>query len=160
MQYSLLFRQLRERKGLTAEALAKLARCHRNTVLNVERGRPVRFATLAALTTKMGYPSDSAEMASLALLWLEAVSGIDLADPATLNSTRRKTASYTRGPREAATALLDEIRRVGLNERQIRLLAFAAGNPEILGILETVQNLLTSRSAADDLPDLKVAEDN
>src|SRR4051812_1912018 len=96
MQYTQLFRRLREQKGLSHEALAKLARCHRNTVLNVESGRAVKFKTLARLMSKMGYASNSLEMCSVAVLWLEAVSGVDLADPSTLGSVRQKLAVYDR----------------------------------------------------------------
>ena len=157
MQYPALFRHLREQKGLTHDALARLARCHRNTVLNVEAGRRVRFKTLAHLTAKMGYPLDSPEMTSLALLWLESVSGIDLADPSTLGSARQKASSYNRSASQAATALAETVRRAGLTERQVRLLHFAADNPEILSILDSIQSLLVSTTA--DTPVLKVAED-
>jgi len=90
MHYAQFFRKLRELKGLSHEALAGLARCHRNTILNVEGRRPVKFKTLARLMGKMGYATNSAEMASLALLWLESVSGLDLADPARLGPVRQK----------------------------------------------------------------------
>jgi len=48
MDYMQLFRSLREQRGLTLEQLAKLARLHRNTVVNIESGRPVKFKTIAA----------------------------------------------------------------------------------------------------------------
>lgn len=157
MHYAALFRRLREQKGLTHEALARLARCHRNTVINVETGRPVRFATLARLMTRMGYATDSAEMSSLALLWLESVSGIDLADPATLGGARQKAATYTRSARQAAAGLAETVQRAGLSERQVRLLEFAARTPEVLRIIESIQDLLATGTA--DRPLLKVAED-
>lgn len=158
MQYAQLFRRLREQKGLSHEALAKLARCHRNTVLNVEGGRNVKFKTIASLMGKMGYPSDSPEMASLALLWLEVVSGLDLADPSTLGHARQKLAAYERTAGQAAQHLADVIRRTRLTERQIRLLIFAAQRPEMLAIIESVQDLLQSAGTAGPA-ELKVAED-
>lgn len=159
MQYAQLFRRLREQKGLSHEALAKLARCHRNTVLNVESsGRNVKFKTIASLMARMGYPSDSPEMASLALLWLEAVSGLDLADPSTLGPARQKLAAYERTAGQAAQQLAEVIRRARLTERQIRLLTFAAQRPEMLAIIESVQDLLQSAGTAG-LAELKVAED-
>lgn len=158
MQYAQLFRALREQKGLSHETLAKLARCHRNTVLNVESGRRVKFTTIAALMGKMGYPSDSPEMASLALLWLESVSGLDLADPSTLAPARQKLAAYKRGTGQAAQHLVEIVRRAKLTERQIRLLSFAAQRPEILAIIESVQDLILSDGPAA-LDVLKVAED-
>lgn len=157
MQYTAFFRRLREHKGLTHDALARLARCHRNTVLNVEAGRQVRFKTVAHLMAKMGYASDSPEMATLALLWLEAVSGIDLADPATLGTARQKAATYTRSVNQAAAALAETVRRAGLSEREIRLLGFAARNPDVLAILDSIQSLVTATPG--DGHALKVAEE-
>lgn len=157
MHYAALFRRLREQKGLTHDAVARLARCHRNTVINVETGRPVRFATLARLVTRMGYASDSAEMTSLALLWLESVSGIDLADPAKLSGARQKTAAYARSARQAANQLAETVQKAGLNDRQVRVLEFAARNPEILRIIESIRDLVPAADV--EIPQLKVAED-
>ncbi len=157
MQYTQLFRRLREQKGLSHEALARLARCHRNTVLNVEGGRQVKFKTIARLMAKMGYASDSPEMASLALLWLESVSGVDLADPATLGPVRQKLAAYDRTLGQAARQLLEAVRQARLDERKIRLLAFAAQHPEMLAIIESIQDLLHTTAAGN--RELKVAED-
>jgi transcriptional regulator with XRE-family HTH domain len=156
MQYAQLFRRLREQKGLSHEALAKLARCHRNTVLNVEGGRPVKFKTIARLMAKMGYASDSSEMAGLALLWVESVSGVNLADPATLAPVRQKLAVYDRSLGQAGRQLMDAVRQAKLDERRIRLLAFAARRPEMLAILESIQDLLHDASGGSQL---KVAED-
>jgi transcriptional regulator with XRE-family HTH domain len=157
MHYAQLFRRLREQKGLSHEALAKLARCHRNTILNVEGGRNVKFKTIAGLMGKMGYPSDSPEMACLALLWLEAVSGLDLADPSSLAPVRQKLAAYERNASLALQHLAMVIRKAKLTERQIRLLAFAAQRPEMLAIIESIQDLLPADTAAG-FADLKVAE--
>lgn len=157
MQYAQLFHRLREQKGLSHEALAKLAHCHRNTILNVESGRQVKFKTIARLMAKMGYPSDSPEMAGLALLWLESVSGVDLADPATLGPARQKLAVYNRSLGQAARHLLDAVRQAKLDERKIRLLAYAAQRPEMLAIIESIQDLLQTTTGG--LAELKVAED-
>jgi transcriptional regulator with XRE-family HTH domain len=157
MQYTQLFRRLREQKNLSHEALAKLARCHRNTVLNVESGRQVKFKTIARLMAKMGYPTDSPEMASLALLWLESVSGVDLADPATLGPVRQKLAVYDRTAGQAVRQLMETIRRAKLDERKVRLLTFAALRPEMLAIIGSLQDLLLTTEAGGS--ELKVAED-
>jgi transcriptional regulator with XRE-family HTH domain len=157
MQYTQLFRRLREQKGLSHEALAKLARCHRNTVLNVESGRQVKFKTVARLMAKMGYASDSPEMAGLALSWLESVSGVNLADPATLGPARQKLAAYDRSLGQAARQLMEAVRQSRLDERRIRLLAFAARRPEMLAIIESIQDLI--QDSVDPAAALKVAED-
>ncbi len=158
MQYTRLFRRLREQKGLSHEALAKLAHCHRNTVLNAESGRPVKFKTIAGLMGKMGYATNSPEMASLALLWLESVSGLDLADPSTLGPARQKLAGYDRTTGQATQQLVEIVRRARLTERQIRLLCFAAQRPEMLAVIESIQDLMQSGGTAG-LAELKVAED-
>lgn len=156
MQYAQFFRKLREQKGLSHETLAKLARCHRNTILNVEGGRPVKFKTVAGLMEKMGYASNSPEMASLALLWLESVSGLDLADPTTLGPVRQKLASYNRTAGQAAQHLMTVVRQARLNEHEIRLLTYAAQHSEMLAIIESIQDLLQSSAA--EPAELKVAE--
>lgn len=156
MQYAQFFRKLREQKGLSHDALAKLARCHRNTILNVEGGRAVKFKTVAALMGKMGYATNSPEMASLALLWLESVSGLDLADPLTLGPVRQKLANYNRTANQAAQQLMAAVRQSRLNEREIRLLTFAVQHRDILAIVESIQDLLLS--TAGDRAELKVAE--
>lgn len=157
MRYTELFRRLREEKDLSHEALARLARCHRNTVLNVERGRLVKFKTLARLMGKMGYPSDSPEMASLALLWLESVSGLDLADPASLAPIRQKLAVYQRTAKQTAQQLSDTVRQAGLTDKQIRLLIFAARRPEVLTILDSINDLLQAGGESPAV-ELRVAE--
>lgn len=158
MHYTQLFRRLREQKGLSHEALARLARCHRNTVLNVEGGRrQVKFKTIASLMAKMGYPGKSPEMTSLALLWLEAVSGIDLADPTGLAPARQKLAAYERSAGQIVQQLVETVRRSRLTDRQIRLLIFASERPEVLAVVESVQDLLIAEGA--DRPELKVAEE-
>ncbi|MBA4136903.1 MAG: hypothetical protein C0518_06260 [Opitutus sp.] len=159
MQYTAFFRQLREQKGLSHEALARLARVHRNTVVNVEGGRPVKFATLARLVTKMGYASDSPELASLALLWLESLSGLDLADPARLGLARQKIATYQRSTNRATASLTETVRRAGLREGDIRLLELAARRPELLAILRSICDLLPAADSADEAPVLRAAED-
>lgn len=157
MQYAQFFRKLREQKGLSHEILAKLARCHRNTIVNVESGRPVKFKTVARLMGKMGYAAHSPEMAGLALLWLESVSGVDLADPARLKPVQQKLASYDRSTTQAGQLLVETIRRAKLNERQVRLLTYAAQHPEVLAIIDSIRDLMQQTVA--DCSELKVAED-
>lgn len=158
MHYTQLFRRLREEKGLSHEALARLARCHRNTVVNLESGRRrVKIETIVKLLEKMGYASTSSETASVALLWLESASGLDLADPASLKTTRQSVSSYQRAAGQAAQPLLEAIKQRRLTETQVRLLTFAARNPEVLAIIESVQDLLAAPKS--DAVELKVAED-
>lgn len=158
MHYSQLFRQLREQNGLSHEALAKMARCHRNTITYLEGGRrTVKFPTLAKLMSKMGYASDSMEMASMALLWLESVSGVDLMDPSALGSVRTKVVTYDRSTTHAARELMEAVKRSRVSERNLRLLAFAAQRPELLAIIQSIHDLLQVTTA--DAPTMKAAED-
>ena len=156
MQHARLFRQLREQRGLTLDALAKLARRHRNTIINLENGRPVKFATIARLMEKLGYAADSPEMAGMALLWVESVSGVSLSSPGTMGDARQKLASYQRETHRLVQQLADTVRRGGLPERDIRLLAFAARTPEVLQILGAVHDLV--QAGATESAALKVAE--
>lgn len=168
MHYTQLFRSLREAKGLTLEALAVRARCHRNTVINVESGRPVKFKTISRLVQKMGYPADSADLKSIALLWLESASGIRFSRPETV---REATAAL--GRRQAAiTAAADRLHEAALaahlTAEQIDLLAFAAAQPELMTILRQIRDLgerlrddplAAAGDDEDDDQELMVAED-
>ena len=156
MQHARLFRKLREEKGLSLDALARLARRHRNTIINLERGRPVKFATIARLMEKLGYPADSPEMASLALLWVESVSGVPLGAPDKLATARQVVGAYEHDARRQVQLLNDSIRRAGLDEREVRLLTFAARHPEVLRILASIHDLVVSGSGS--IEALKVAE--
>lgn len=159
MHYTQLFRSLREARGLTLEGLAELADCHRNTVTNVESGRPVKFKTIADLMEKMGYTAQSPEMKSLALLWLEAVSGIPFSLSRTENSALKTIERYRKSMREAARQLEAEAIGRGLDVHQIDLLIFAIRHPEMLSILGNVRDLLASMNASADIPALAAAED-
>ncbi len=156
MQHARLFRKLREQRGLTLDALAALSRRHRNTIINLEGGRPVKFATIALLMEKMGFVADSPEMAGMALLWVESVSGVALSAPEKLSEARQKLTGYRREAQRLAAQLTETIRRSSLDEREIRLLDFAARNPEVIKIIGTVHDLLQAAEA--DPAILKVAE--
>lgn len=141
MNYTLLFKNLRESKNLTHDALAKLAGCHRNTVINVESGRPVKFKTIAELMEKMGYNLHSPETKSMALLWLEGISGINLTQEQSATEAHERIAQYRATEKEAVELLSETIMREHLNVRQIHALYYAARNPEIVSILENIHKL-------------------
>jgi transcriptional regulator with XRE-family HTH domain len=147
MHYTQLFRNLREIKGLTHEGLARKSACHRNTVINVESGRPVKFKTIAELMTVMGYGQESAELKSIALLWLESVSGVNLTSEQSTEEARKKIARYRATEQEAAQLLADTVIAEHLSVDQIRTLLFASGRPEIITILENIRDLVSARSA-------------
>lgn len=161
MHYTQLFRSLREAKGLTLEELAKRARCHRNTVINVESGRPVKFKTIADLMEKIGYPALSDELKSLALLWLEATSGIPFSRKETEAAARKTITTYRSTARQAAHLLETEAVRANLTVEQINLLVFALRHPEMLAILENIRDLVATNAHEQpgESPQLKVAED-
>jgi len=159
MHYTQLFRSLREAKDLTIEELAELADCHRNTVTNVESGRPVKFKTIADLMGKMGYAADSSETRSIALLWLEAVSGIPFSQPRTEAAALKAVSGYRRTLKDSARQLEAEVIRRRLPARQIDLLTYAIRHPEMLSILENVRDLVASLNTAPDSVERQVAED-
>lgn len=146
MHYTQLFRNLREIKGLTHEGLARKAACHRNTVINVESGRPVKFKTIAELMSVMGYGQESAELKSIALLWLESVSGVNLTSEQSTEEARKKIARYRATEQEAAQLLADTVIAAHLTVDQIRALLFASGRPEIITILENIRDLVGTRT--------------
>jgi transcriptional regulator with XRE-family HTH domain len=159
MDYTQLFRRMREAKGLTIEGLAELAGCHRNTVTNVETGRPVKFKTIAELMGKMGYSSQGPELKSVALLWLEAVSGIPFSQPRTETAAVKAVSGYRLTLREAAHRLEGEVIQQNLAPREIDLLLYAARHPEVLTILGNLRDLVATLRADADTPELRVAED-
>lgn len=158
MHYTRLFRNLREAKGLTLDHLARLARCHRNTVVNVESGRPVKFKTIARLMIKMGYPAASPEMKSIALLWLESVSGLPFSQPDSDPATRDLLAAHQATRRDALLRLADAVDRARLSPVQIDLLLFAARQPAALAILAAARDLATTLQETASPDSLQAAE--
>lgn len=159
MNYTQLFRTVREAKGLTHDGLARLVGCHRNTVINVESGRPVKFKTIAELMQRMGYDAESPEMKSIALLWLESISGINLTLDRSTAEARKKIAKYRATEKEAAQMLADTVVAEHLTVDQIRTLLFAAGKPEVIAILEGIRGLMrVPAPAEEDVPDMEIAE--
>jgi len=141
MNYTQLFRNLRESKNLTHDALARLAGCHRNTVINVESGRPVKFKTIAELMSEMGFGLHSPETKSMALLWLEGISGINLTQPQSASEAHERIAQYRASEQEAVQLLGETIMREHLSVQQIRTLYYAAQKPEVIAILENIRKL-------------------
>lgn len=139
MDYTQLFRSLREARDLGLEELAEKAGVHRNTVVNIESGRPVKFKTVAALMQTMGYAAGSAEMRSMALLWLEAVSGIPFSRPDAEASARKAISGFRSPARQAARELENAVVRANLTPEQIQLLIFAVREPEVLAAIERIQ---------------------
>ncbi len=161
MHYTHLFRTLRETKGHTHDSLAKMAACHRNTVINVESGRPVKFKTIAELMAVMGYDQDSTELKSMALLWLESISGLNLTSAQSTAEARRKIAQYRATEQEAAQMLADTVIAEHLTVDQIHALLFASGKPETIAILESIRGLIhsNSQSTLENTPVLQVAKE-
>ncbi|HXC01245.1 MAG TPA: helix-turn-helix transcriptional regulator [Opitutaceae bacterium] len=166
MDYTRQFRHLRETKDLSREQLASLAGCHRNTVINIETGRPVKFGTIAELLAKMGYAKDSPETKGMALLWLEAVSGLKFMPADAQKSAEHLRSLYRRSVRANQDELLASIQDHHLSRDQIELLAFASRHPEVLEILRAVRDfseIQTLASAAGKETStrlLKAAEDS
>jgi len=133
MAYPDQFKTYREAKGFSREQLAVRADCHRNTVINVECGRPVKFATIAHLMDKMGYEKTSAETKQLALLWLEAVADIQIT-PGEAQALQKSNSVPTEN-------LQAEISRRKLPKEDIDLLTFAAGHRKVLSALRAIREL-------------------
>jgi transcriptional regulator with XRE-family HTH domain len=141
MGYSEQFKAFREARGVSSEELARRARCHRNTVVNVESGRPVKFATLLMLMETLGYKPESRETKLLAVLWLEAITGVRVS----LNDTPRATAEKANGSRTASRAsdeLQAEVAQRRLKREDVELLTFAARHRKVLHALKAIHELL------------------
>lgn len=159
MDHTRRFRELREERGLTREQLASLAGCHRNTVINIETGRPVRFRTIADLLQRMGYAEGSEEMKQLALLWLAGTTGVRLTPGDAQKTAERLRSTYRRSVRASQEDLNQVIESEGLSRENIDLLKFAARHPEVRSVLRTIRDLVAHAAAAPpDAPELKVAE--
>lgn len=127
------FQLFREARGLTREQLAMRADCHRNTVINLESGRPVKFSTILLLMQHMGFGKDSDEVRLLALMWLESVTGIQIGGPE-VNGLQAKMAAHT-------AMLQGEVTRRHLGRDEIELLTFAARNRKVLNALRAIREL-------------------
>jgi len=161
MHYTQLFRTLRETKGLSHEGLARKAACHRNTVINVEGGRPVKFKTISELMAVMGYDSNSTELKSIALLWLEAISGVNLSSESSTAEARQSIAHYRATEQQAAQRLADTVVANHLSVEQIHALLFASCRPEVITILESIRDLVgDAKQTVADENVLQVADEN
>lgn len=162
MNYTQLFKMLREAKGLTHDGLARLVGCHRNTVINVESGRPVKFRTIAELMEKIGFDADSPEMKSIALLWLESISGVNFTLDRSTAEARKKIAKFRATEKEAAQILADAVIAEHLTVDQIRALIFAAGHPEVIRIVEGIRDLMKVPGIPEqeDVPSMEAAEES
>lgn len=159
MDYKRQFRELREAKGLSREQLASRAGCHRNTVINIETGRPVKFRTIAELLQAMGYPPQSDEVKQLALLWLEATTGVRLSADEAERTAARMRSAYRRATQAGQQELLRTIEAAALTREELELLTFAAREPAVRAILQAVRDLteLPGTAATPDR-ELRVAE--
>lgn len=142
MRYSDQFKAFREARGLTPKQLAARAGCHRNTVVNVESGRPVKFATIVRLMEKMGYDETSAETKLLALLWLEAITGIRVT-----GDEIPRLASHAKTERRALESLQSEVLQRSLEPGDIALLQWAARHRPILNSLRAIKDLVPDTKA-------------
>jgi transcriptional regulator with XRE-family HTH domain len=131
MIYTDLFRQLREARGLSHETLAIKAGLHRNTVINVESGRPVKFRTIAKLMTAMG--ASRLDTKTMALMWVEAASGMDL----TSDDKVQGAVSKHREPEEKALAeLRDAAKKLRIGD--IKVLTEAAKRKGTMLVLSMI----------------------
>jgi hypothetical protein len=159
MHYTQLFRKCREDKKLTVDELARISRKHRNTIFNVEAGRPIRFETIRDVMLKMGYSSTSQEMRSMGLLWLEDVSGIPFSQPKVEANALKAIATYGSSSRHAARRLHDAVNRSALPSDKIELLTYAASEPKAMEILKLARDLSLGTPTNAKIHDFKAAED-
>jgi transcriptional regulator with XRE-family HTH domain len=81
MTFKEYIRNLRLKRGLTHDEIAKKAKMHRNSVINAESGRPMKIDTVRDIVMAMGCPE---EFPTVAMLWLQERSGLDLSGQGTI----------------------------------------------------------------------------
>lgn len=143
MKYSEQFAAFRKARGLSQQQLAKLAHCHRNTVINVEMGRSVKFETVARLMERMGFARTSPETKLLAVLWLKAVTGIDVTLPEA-GSLRPMVEAGNPEMRHRRQHHRDLAEHLG--PRELDLLGFAAASPEIMDVLRLLRRIVPRKN--------------
>jgi transcriptional regulator with XRE-family HTH domain len=145
MKYYHFFRILREAKKLSHEDVARLAGCHRNTVINAESRRPIKFKTIAHLMAKMGYAKDSEELMSMALLWIESASGIALSQVKTLEKARAFLGRAGSGSDKDLQVLISTVVHEHLTREEIQALIFVAGNRDFFELVMKLQMLVQGK---------------
>ena len=93
------------------------------------------------------------------MLWLEAVSDIPFSRPETVTAARRQAGAYGRDALQTSRQLAEIVADARLSADQIRLLIFAARQPEVLSIVATVRKLVEAGPPQEAVPELKVAEE-
>jgi len=108
-----------------------------------------------------GYDAESSEMKSIALLWLESISGINLTLDRSTAEARKKIAKYRATEKEAAQMLADAVVAEHLSVEQIKTLLFASSRQDVITILEGIRDLVRPEvPESEDVPTLQVAEGN
>ena len=147
MDYTEFFRQLRTQKGFTHDTLANLAGVHRNTVINLEQNRQVKFKTVALLLNVMGYEMESPEMRRIALLWLEAVSGIHFTLQEVIREKKKMDREYRKSKKSTIDLLNTTIAERNLTEEKLKNLLMAIEHEEVMDILSNARKLQKKTSS-------------
>lgn len=147
MDYTEFFRHLRTEKGFTHDTLANLAGVHRNTVINLEQNRQVKFKTVALLLRVMGYEMESPEMRRIALLWLESVSGIHFSLQEVIREKKKMDKEYRKSKKSTVDLLNTVIGEKNLTDDQLSLLIMAVKNSDVMEILARVASLSSQGSS-------------
>jgi DNA-binding XRE family transcriptional regulator len=146
MKYNQLFRNLREARELTHDAVAREAHCHRNTVINVEIGRPVKFTTITKLMEAMGYAENSEELKTMALLWAEDQIGISFSQEKAVGKIQTFVERAGAGRNQAVQQLISSLMENSLTEEEVQTLIFAANNSEFLEAISAFRRLVEGKS--------------
>lgn len=123
--------------------LANKAGTSRSTVINAEdESKTVRFSTVALLMKALGFDKASNEMREVALLWLEAETGVRFEGMTDALIARHAIIS---GEQVRNSDLLDELSVAiavnGLSPSHIQLLTWAVSRPPALEILDFAKQL-------------------
>lgn len=137
MTFPEYFRQLREESGQSYDSLANLAGIHRNTIINLEQNRSVKFKTVALLLQIMGHDENSEVTRRAALLWLEGVSGIHFSLKEVIREKKKMDRDYRKSKKSSIDILTTSISEKNLSEAEVGFLLATVENEELMNILKS-----------------------
>jgi transcriptional regulator with XRE-family HTH domain len=129
MNYQSFFKELRTQNGLSHAQVAEKTGCHRNTVINVERGRPVRFATISKMMASMGATEEQTK--TMAMLWVGGTAHLEV----TGESEAWASASQ---PMKTAWANLKK-HLDAMDSDQLETMGWVAASPSLLKALKIIK---------------------
>lgn len=135
MHYTSYFKTLREETDLTMDGLARKAGLHRNTIINIETGRSVKFQTIAKVLDVMGIKAGTVKYRIMAVLWASDVCKVDLSAANKDKALTKEMGRISSDEAKALSELGEAISNSDLSAPQIKALARVAKKQETLSAI-------------------------